>query len=249
MQYSQNIPLKRLVTEGAAIVVSILIAFWIDAWWQERGEQIALIEYLVHFENEVIENDQLIDKHIENNSTDLIALHKVLLALSDNNQQPLPEAFKNDLGDALWIRSPTVGTNALKDLISSGNLRLVHDPNVKKKMNEYQNNVEYLDFSYGFSSSIYLDHVLPALSPYVSLSELGWSEYDHHLAPDGENTGVTPDAPYATNVSGLRSLRTWNALFNWKTHKIDENNWLKKTKESGIALRGLLRAEIEHQSQ
>jgi hypothetical protein len=35
---------KRISAEAAAVVVSILIAFSIDAWWQERSERIALVE-------------------------------------------------------------------------------------------------------------------------------------------------------------------------------------------------------------
>ena len=35
----QPLPWKRLVAEAAAIVLSILLAFAIDAWWDDRGER------------------------------------------------------------------------------------------------------------------------------------------------------------------------------------------------------------------
>jgi hypothetical protein len=35
---TRQIPLPRIFAEGAAIVVSILLAFWIDAWWDDRQE-------------------------------------------------------------------------------------------------------------------------------------------------------------------------------------------------------------------
>ena len=35
----QQIAWKRLFAEGAAILISILLAFAIDAWWEERKEQ------------------------------------------------------------------------------------------------------------------------------------------------------------------------------------------------------------------
>lgn len=44
---SQPLPWKRLITEGLVIVISILLAFTIDAWWdgrrdrQEAGDQVA----------------------------------------------------------------------------------------------------------------------------------------------------------------------------------------------------------------
>lgn len=37
MAEAQKIPWKRLAAEATAIVVSILLAFAIDAWWDERG--------------------------------------------------------------------------------------------------------------------------------------------------------------------------------------------------------------------
>jgi hypothetical protein len=51
MTESQNIPWKRIAVEGAAIVASILLAFAIDAWWddrqlvQETAEDLAIVQY------------------------------------------------------------------------------------------------------------------------------------------------------------------------------------------------------------
>ena len=39
MRIENDIPWKRLTAEGAAIVISILLAFWIDAWWEDRQRQ------------------------------------------------------------------------------------------------------------------------------------------------------------------------------------------------------------------
>ena len=36
MSNESGIAWKRLIVEGAAIVISILLAFWIDAWWAEQ---------------------------------------------------------------------------------------------------------------------------------------------------------------------------------------------------------------------
>ncbi len=39
MTETQYVPWKRLSVEAAAIVASILFAFAIDAWWEERLER------------------------------------------------------------------------------------------------------------------------------------------------------------------------------------------------------------------
>ena len=50
MTKAQNIPWNRLVVEAAAIVVSILLAFAIDAWWddrQQRNEEQTILKALL----------------------------------------------------------------------------------------------------------------------------------------------------------------------------------------------------------
>ena len=39
MTTHQKLPWKRLFAEGTAIVLSILLAFAIDAWWEDRSDQ------------------------------------------------------------------------------------------------------------------------------------------------------------------------------------------------------------------
>jgi hypothetical protein len=139
--------------------------------------------------------------------------------------------------------------NSYDDLANSGNFRFLSNTQLKKVINEYKNSADVLDLNSAFVTSIYLDQILPVIGPYIALSNLGWQMYDNNLAPDGVNTGVTPDAPFSTNVAGLKSHPVWNALFNWKTGKIDKIRMLIRMKEFGLELRNLLRVEIEYQNR
>jgi len=40
MKNDRNISWPRIFAEGGAILVSILLAFWIDAWWGNRADAI-----------------------------------------------------------------------------------------------------------------------------------------------------------------------------------------------------------------
>jgi hypothetical protein len=62
MSENQNIPWKRLSVEAAAIVGSILLAFAIDAWWQERLERNDEREQLARLRAEFTENIRMIDR-------------------------------------------------------------------------------------------------------------------------------------------------------------------------------------------
>ena len=56
-----QIPWNRLLAEAAAIVASILLAFGIDAWWQERSEKIRTEQLLSALETEWSSELKLID--------------------------------------------------------------------------------------------------------------------------------------------------------------------------------------------
>lgn len=50
MNRISKIPWPRVLGEGLIIIVSILLAFWIQAWWdarQDRSEEIAVLQSLL----------------------------------------------------------------------------------------------------------------------------------------------------------------------------------------------------------
>ena len=57
MTETQTIPWKRISVEAMAIIASILLAFAIDAWWEDRNEvrleRRLLTAMLVEFENNI----------------------------------------------------------------------------------------------------------------------------------------------------------------------------------------------------
>ena len=65
MAENNTIPWKRLSTEGLVIVVSILLAFAIDAWWEERQEQTAQLERLARVAAEIEVNSVFIERKID----------------------------------------------------------------------------------------------------------------------------------------------------------------------------------------
>jgi hypothetical protein len=56
MRNVNNIDWKRVLLEGAVIVISILLAFWIDAWWNQREEDERVDSLLFALEKEWSEN-------------------------------------------------------------------------------------------------------------------------------------------------------------------------------------------------
>ena len=62
MSTANSLPWKRIAAEGATIVISIILAFAIDAWWDERQERRDELEVLNRLQAELSVNIERIDR-------------------------------------------------------------------------------------------------------------------------------------------------------------------------------------------
>ena len=53
---TRQIPWPRIAAESAAIIASILLAFWIDAWWEGRQQSAPGAEYEDRIASELVGN-------------------------------------------------------------------------------------------------------------------------------------------------------------------------------------------------
>ena len=133
----------RLILEGLVVIVSILIAFWLDAWWGAHQLRLDLIDDLTTVSEEFEAN---------------VASLEVELRL-----QRIAAASINDLvsridgaGDDLWLTLPDTivafafvypptydaSTGAVGALISSGALSRIQDPRLKGILGNIEAQVE-----------------------------------------------------------------------------------------------------------
>ena len=80
----------RLASEGAVIVVSILLAFWIDAWWAQRQARITEGTVLESIAEEVEENRLELDRLLHVNVTQLDRIDR-FLGMSPDDLRSLPQ--------------------------------------------------------------------------------------------------------------------------------------------------------------
>ena len=120
---AQKIPWLRIGTESVAIVVSILLAFSIDAWWQNRSEIRVEVQYLLALHDDLNTSLVLLDES-EVTVRRQMAYLESLLQINDG------AAASEEL--RLWIRDGlyVIGTyepqlSSLRDLESSGQSRII----------------------------------------------------------------------------------------------------------------------------
>jgi len=64
MTNTDDVQWKRTAAEGVAIVVSILLAFWIDTWWEDRKEARLEVVYLLELREDFEQNKSRLEKEI-----------------------------------------------------------------------------------------------------------------------------------------------------------------------------------------
>jgi len=142
MDEPQKIPWKRLSVEAAAIVVSILLAFAIDAWWnerQERAEEREVLESLyVEFEANRDEAASVIsfhDREIQSVAT--------LMELRQDEILTLPaETVEIMIGSFAIARTFDAVRGSTDALHSSGNLGILRDRELREALTTFVNIVD-----------------------------------------------------------------------------------------------------------
>ena len=127
MTETKTIPWKRLAVEAAAIVVSILLAFGIDAWWDARNDVVEEREILIGLEIEYVDLRARLDQWARFNRNGTLVLEKYL---SDSVAEMDSESIE-------WVFIYAFFTNildqggALDALLESGRLEMISDRDLR----------------------------------------------------------------------------------------------------------------------
>lgn len=139
MNNTQSIPWRRISVEAAAIVVSILLAFSIDAWWQDRSDQIRLKEYLSQVRADTLDNQRRLTEALQLEKGQQGVVQEILVALRSPVPMTLDSARKwTQLEPGfIWYSDPRLLDGAISALVATGDINLVNDPRVKTSLINY----------------------------------------------------------------------------------------------------------------
>ena len=135
MADSQKIRWKTLAIEAPAIVISILLAFAIDAWWEERQTEQAIIEDLAIVEHELAENIRLVQLAIDTMRNIVTAKDRMVAEIRSNADSAVVEVPAADVYWAIFI-NPTLdpslgGTDAW---IAAGQLGVLESLELRRRL-------------------------------------------------------------------------------------------------------------------
>lgn len=131
MTNTNNIQWKRIFAEGAAIVVSILLAFTIEAWWDDRQNRAEEQGILLGVKSEFGQNLALIDTELAYRKAVIESIMKIFDA-SVAQTSLKPEVLDELIGDVTWWGNIEYSRGAIDGLLQSAGLSLIENEELRR---------------------------------------------------------------------------------------------------------------------
>ncbi len=138
MTETQNIPWRRLSIEAAAIVASILLAFAIDAWWEERGLRIEEQQVLQGLRSEFHSIRDVLSGHMSEHLQHLQTLEDFLDAAGNGNVDEAGPIVDAALLVLLTPMTSDLGSGTLAALLNSGRIEILTDRTLRAKLASWE---------------------------------------------------------------------------------------------------------------
>ena len=130
----QIIPWKRTTVEAAAIVASILLAFAIDAWWEERGLRIEEQQALQGLRSEFHSIHDVLSGHFSQHRQELQSLEDFLGAAGSSSVEKAGPIVDAALLALLNPMTSDLGSGTLDALLSSGRIEILTNRTLRAKL-------------------------------------------------------------------------------------------------------------------
>lgn len=165
----QEIPWNRFAVEAIVIVGSILLAFAIEAWWDElnnRNEEIVVLQALL---DDLETKRNFLSGNRQYNALIAASAESLLSASvgdSDLTGEEIDEAinlvsFTNQAG--WWISAP------LNSLMNGGNISIITNPELIQQLAALQANFSRVEIFSRNDNDFYSNHLMPFLRKNANL--------------------------------------------------------------------------------
>ena len=135
MKESRSIPWPRIFAEGTIILVSILLAFWIDAWWDGRQAKAAEQVVLHTLLDDLLAKRLLLDDRNRFVGAIRDSAETLLRISSGSRKMPDEDTIDELISDVWWVSNEAQWTSApLESLAASGDLTLISNPHLVQSL-------------------------------------------------------------------------------------------------------------------
>ena len=145
MVRNENVPWKRLSVEAAAIVGSILLAFAIDAWWEERNLQAVLVGNLSGLSYDFATNRAGLIDVSDRHGRSVRAIEDILILGSDPGNELDHDEFYRRMREVNITRKFSVVRRTYDSLISAGLVESIPSEDLKRAIAGFYNFVKRIE--------------------------------------------------------------------------------------------------------
>ena len=168
-----SVPWRRVIAEGTAIVVSILLAFGIQAWWEQRGEHDRERIALEALATDFAAADSILRLRELAIDSAAVAAQEILAMVGPAADPADPDSLARLVPRLL--RRPTFEPpmGALQALLGSGELRLIRNQALRAELASFPSAIETLATTQDFGTQVVFGMLLPYLNSRVPMLEYG----------------------------------------------------------------------------
>ena len=177
MSENRNLKWRAAVLDGFAVLVGILLAFAIDAWWDLRNQDEEARSYLQALETELIDNRRIIDRDFQS----LQRWVEESRAYLEDVVSPEANPSYERVSEMVWKTGPDQTTSLLRaavdDLTSSGGLQTIRSAELRRAIAQYIRTLESDAGELDDLRNNFREYVLQYHIEYGSFTEFSWEEY------------------------------------------------------------------------
>ena len=203
MTETQHIPWKRIAVEAAAIVGSILLAFAIDAWWDDYQNRSEEQRILVGLKSEFEQNLGLIEIELSYRHAVIDSILKILDAAVATDPME-PEALDSLIGDLTWWQNIKYYRGAIDGLLQSGGISFIGNDELRLALASMPGKYDDTTGSELYDQHTSLNVIIPYLRSHASLVQI--SNTQETGRPGVETSAVQPIFPVGDPEDHLKLL-------------------------------------------
>jgi len=145
MTETQDIPWKRLSVEAAAIVASILLAFAIDAWWDDKREQEELRGTLQAILNDFQASKEAVTWGRTTSTARRESIVNLFQATNDSSIQLSDTALDLLLSDLGWFEDQMIiNDGSINSLFAGGKIGSINNDELRGNLAGWPRNIDEL---------------------------------------------------------------------------------------------------------
>jgi len=192
----------RIVVEGSAIVVSILLAFAIDAWWDAHQDRQEEQRVLAGLKEELESNLARIDVELSYRHS-VVESIETLFAASLGKVEVGRDQADRLIGDVTWWTNVEYSRGVDDGFVRGGRLSIIENNDLRDAISELPNRYDVIRESERNDQITTSTIIVPYLNRHASLTQIA-----NTMASGRPGTGDTPTPPVypVTEIRDHRKL-------------------------------------------